>query len=367
MIARARSRRGPAMRTLAKAFALALAATAHALSAAQSPAASDAPAPVVETPSRPPSIALVLPLNSASYGRAADAVKEGFLAAATAAQEKPLVIGHDETDVLAAFEKAKEAGVRVIVGPLVRDDLKALATAVLELPPTVALNQLDEGIALPASMYTLALSVEGDARQLARRARADGAQTIVVIASDTPLQKRFASAFTAEWILTGGGAPSTLPLGRTPDALALMKRNLAKAPPDAVLLALDGADAALVKPYVGTIAAYAGSQVNDRPPREVRRDLDDVRFVDIPWLAESEATAFAGYARPALPNATLDRLYALGIDAFRVAQAFEHGPATRLEFDGATGHISLDASRQFAREGRLLRFHAGEIVAVDGR
>jgi outer membrane PBP1 activator LpoA protein len=152
-----------------------------------------------------------------------------------------------------------------------------------------------------------------------------------------------------------------------PEALVLLRRGLAKTPPDAALLALDGADAALVKPYLGTIAAYAGSQINDRQPREMRRDLDDVVFVDIPWLAEPDATAFAHYTRPQLPNATLDRLYALGIDAFRIAQGFEDGPITRLEFDGATGRIALDASRQFVREGRLLQFRAGEITSVDRR
>ncbi len=286
-----------------------------------------------------------------------------------AAQERPLVIGHGDGDgdVAAAFAKATESGARVIVGPLVRDDLKIVAAMAAQLPPTVALNQLDDGVPLPANMYALALTIDGDARQLARRARADGAQTVAVISSDSPLQVRFASAFNAEWILAGGEAPSMIRFERAPGALALLKRDLGKARPDAALLALDSADAALVKPYLGTITAYASSQINDRQPREVRRDLDDVRFVDIPWLAEPDAAAFASFARPQFPNATLDRLYALGIDAFRVAQAFEDGPATRLDFDGATGHISLDASRQFVREGRMLQFRAGEIVPVAER
>lgn len=375
MIARARLRwyRLATTSWLLPMLAFAVAAGVGGLSAAQSPAASDAPAAADESgasveaaPARTP-IALVLPLESKTYGRAADAVKAGFLAAAAAAQERPLVLGHDDADLAAAFAKAVQSGVRVIVGPLVRDDLRTLAAASIELPPTVALNQPDEGVTLPPSMYTFALTVDSDARALARRARADGAQTVVVIASDASLQKRFASAFNAEWILAGGGAPTLLRFESAPEALTQLKRNLAKAPPDAALLALDGASAALVKPYLGTIAVYAGSQVNDRPPPEMRRDLDDVRFVDLPWLVEPEAAAFAGFARTPLPNATLDRLYALGIDAFRVAQAFEKGPPARLDFDGATGHVSLDASRQFGREGRLVRFRAGEVVPIDAR
>ena len=52
------------------------------------------------------------------------------------------------------------------------------------------------------------------------------------------------------------------------------------------------------------------------------------------------------------------------MDAFRVAQAFADGSPAKLEFDGATGHLSLDETRQFVREGRLMQFRAGRIVPV---
>ena len=144
--------------------------------------------------------------------------------------------------------------------------------------------------------------------------------------------------------------------------LVLLKRKLARARVDAALLAVDGADAVIVKPYVGTIATYAGSTVNDRQPRETLRDLEDVHFVDIPWLANPEASEFARISRPVLASATLDRLYALGVDAFRVAQLLAEGHLDRIEFDGATGHLTLDATRQFVREGRSLQFKGGLIV-----
>ena len=368
------------------AMAIALSLGLPALSAAQSPAASDA-APAASAKSVPsvesvPSAAsarsdevrverspvvLVLPLASAAFGRAAEAVQAGFLAAAEAAKAKPVVIGHSDGDVVAAFAKAKNAGARVIVGPLVRDDMKVLAAAGLELPPTIALNQLDEGATLPENVYALSLTIDGEARQLARRAREDGAATVAVIASDTPRQQRFASAFNSEWILAGGGAPVMFRFDPTPEVLRLMRRELVKTPVDAALLAVDAADAALAKPYVGTIPSYTSSQVNERQPPEALRDLDDVRFVDIPWLVDSDAATFADIRRPDYPNTALDRLYALGVDAFRVAQAFADGLPAKLEFDGATGHLSLDATRQFVREGRLMQFRAGRIAPVGER
>jgi hypothetical protein len=366
--ARVRARWRSSAITLALAFGL------PALSAAQSPPASDAPpeagakaVPIVEARAEPDPIVLVLPLSSTAFGRAAEAVQAGFLAAAEAAQAKPKVIGHGDDDVVAAFTKAKASGARVIVGPLVRDDMKALAAAGLDLPPTIALNQLDEGTNLPQNVYALPLTIDGEARQLARRAREDGAATVAVIASDTPRQQRFASAFNAEWILAGGGAPVMFRFDPAPEVLRLMRRELVKTPVDAVLLAVDAADAALAKPYVGAIATYTSSQVNERQPPEALRDLDEVRFVDMPWIVDADAVAFAELKRPDYPNATLDRLHALGVDAFHVAQAFADGPPAKLEFDGATGHLSLDATRQFVREGRLMQFRAGRIVPVGAR
>jgi len=340
------------------------------------PAAADTPgstAPAetkaAATPAPKPAwLALVLPLRSATYGRAADAVKEGFSAAAAAAGLRFEVIAHGDGDVREALDAAKAAGARVIVGPLVRDDVKAIAGVGRDVPWIIALNQLDDGNALPPRVYTLALAIDGEARQLARRARGGGAQSIVVVGADNALQKRFADAFVGEWILAGGGPPVTLRFDRAPEMLAVLRREFARAAPDAVLLAVDAQDAALVKPYLGTVPAYASSQVYDRQTPGDLLELDNVLFVEIPWLADPGAAAFSRIARREYPSAAFDRLYALGVDAFRVAQAFADGtPPEKLEFDGATGHLTLDPSRQFVREATVLQFRAGQIVPAGSR
>jgi hypothetical protein len=326
------------------------------------------PATEAGTSAEPPGVALVLPLDSPVYGRAAEAVRAGFAAAAAPTDIRYLVIAHGDGDVRAAFDRARAAGARVVVGPLVRDDLKAIATAGgSDLPPTIALNQLDEGGTLPPRVYTLALAIESEGTQLARLANADGARSIAIVGSDAPLQKRFAAAFTGEWILQGGGPPVVFRFDRAPEMLALLRRELHKAAPDAVLLALDGEDAALVKPYLGPVSAFTSSQVNDRQAPESLRDLDQVRFVEIPWLADPTGPASASVRRPDYGNATLERLYALGIDGFRVAQAFADGPPETLELDGATGHLVLDRSRHFLREGVVLQFREGAVVAAGRR
>ena len=325
------------------------------------------PPPAVPKPAGPP-IALVLPLSSPDYARAAEAVRDGFLAAAAAAgaKDRVRVYPHANDDVLAAFDAAKADGARVVVGPLVRDDLKAVAGADRELPVTIALNQLDDGNPLPPRVYTFALAIESDAHTIVRKMRDENVRNVAVIGGDTPLMKRFANAFVGEWILAGGNQPQIHPLVATQDGLRALRRDLAKTPLDAIVIAVDGPDAALVKTFAPRVTAWASGQVNQRQEASALRDLEDVRFVDVSWIVAPETAAFARLPRPEFASAALDRLYALGLDAYRVAEAFVEAPPDRLAFDGATGRVELSDARQIAREGRLATFRAGAIVPLDG-
>lgn len=340
---------------------------------ATGPARADEPAPLPPAeplrPARPPGppIALVLPLESPDYARAAEAVRDGFLAAAAAAgaTDRVRVIPHGANGVLAAFEEAQWDGARVVVGPLVRDDLRALATSENPLPVTIALNQLDDTAALPPRVYTFALAIESDARTIARRMRDERSENVAVIVGDTPLMRRFAQAFVAEWILAGGNPPLSYPLVATQDGLRAMRRDLGRTTIDAIVMAVDGPDAALVKTYAPRVTTWASAQVYQRPDASAMRDLDDVRYVDVSWLVAPDSASFAKLPRPEFASPALDRLYALGLDAFRVAQAFVTAPPDRLSFDGATGRVELSDARQIAREGRLATFRSGAIVPLD--
>jgi len=324
------------------------------------------PSPRVAPPGTGPLIALVLPLETPAYARAADAVRAGFLAATEGAglANQCVVIGHREDGVIAAFDAARERGVRVIIGPLVRDDLKTLAIAAGDWPNTIALNQLDDGSPLPPNTWSLALTVESDARVLARRAYRDGVKAIDIVEGESPLMHRLSGAFTSEWTSAGGAPPANYAIDPSLDSLTTLRKSLVKALPDAVVLALDGERAAQVKPYVGSIPAYASGLTFERAPTLGARDLDDVRIVDIPWILTPDAPELVRLPRRDFTSAALMRLYALGLDAFRVAQAFVDAPPSRLEFDGAIGHLTLDG-RQFVREGRLGIYRDGQLVPLD--
>jgi len=78
------------------------------------------------------------------------------------------------------------------------------------------------------------------------------------------------------------------------------------------------------------------------------------------------APEFAKYTRRDFGSASLERLYALGLDAFRIAEVMLDGPPEQFVLDGATGHVTLAEGRQFVREGRLAVYRSGTLVPIDG-
>lgn len=319
-------------------------------------------------PSTPPSgIALILPLENKAFARAAEAVRAGFIAAATSAGEQDtcIVIGHGEDGVLPAFEDARARNVKVIVGPLLRDDVKAVAQLALDLPFTVALNQLDEGAPVPPNFYTFSLGVESDARLIAKRLHGEAVPQVAIVSTETPLMKRFAGAFATDWVQMGGPVPDVYHFDATPETLTALRRGLGRKNAPAVLLAMDSANATLAKPYLGTAAAYASGLVFERVDQAGTRDLDDLVVVEIPWIVTPDADQFANLPRQEFGSAALTRLYAFGLDAFRVAQAFRDGMPERFALDGATGQVTLVEGHQFAREGRFAVFRAGQLTPLD--
>jgi uncharacterized protein len=327
------------------------------------PPVAPAPSPTIVTQPTSDTICLVLPLESPLYGPAAAAVKAGFLAAANAAgsASRTRIIAHGDDDVLPAFAAASESGAALVVGPLTRDDLKIVLALALARPRMLALNQQEDGSALPDEVYALSLSVESDAELLARQAYADGARTVATVASDAPLQRRFKAAFSAAWARTGGSTTRDYRFDARPEALSVLRRELVARPPDATLLAVNAGDAPLAKSFLPPGPVYASSQIADGLPAPMLRDLEGVRYVEIPWLADPDSVFFARLPHTSLGDPVLDRLYALGLDAFAIADLLANPiPPDRVELDGATGHLSLTPAHVFVREGRIMVIRAGQ-------
>jgi len=334
------------------------------------PAAPAAPArePIAAGPM--PHVALVLPLSSPILGRVADAVRQGFLAAGGVAGRGALPVRvyaalDDGPAVVELCLKAQAEGAVLVVAGLTRDGATGLARSDCPRQPTLVLNQTQDG-PMPAKMYSISLGAEQEARQAALMAIGDGWRAAIVIASPSPLSRRVAEAFEREWARAAGEARRVVFAGRLEEAPAV-KEMIASLRGDMVFLALDQATTLAVRPYIsGTLPVYTTSLgVDPRAENTVNVDLEGVRYVDMPWFVQPDHPAVMVYPAPGTRmSVEQERLYALGIDAYRLSGLLLQASPGALALDGVTGRIGLDAERHFTRTLVPAAFDAGRAVAL---
>lgn len=319
------------------------------------------PVPGMPGPAGSARIALLLPLQSSSLGHAAAAVRNGFMAAYEKDRSLGISVsvedsGEATADILRAYTGAA-FGHDIVVGPLSRSGTAAIAEQAQIQRPTLALTQTEANVRVPANMLMMGLSVEQEARQVAAWTQAEhpGSQPLVV-ATGTAWQRRAAAAFVDEWERLGN-VSEQLEL-RFSDGfldanmLASLQERLQSRPPAFIFAALSAAQARQLRIASDRgVPLYGTSQLNPvaLPDWSVATpvpEMNGVRLVDLPWQLQADHPAVMSYPRPAaIPgqarNADLERLYALGIDAYRVAREIA---AQRQQFsiDGVTGKLKID-------------------------
>ena len=303
-------------------------------------AGATAPAGVVQ-----PALALLLPLASPDFARPAEAVRLGFMAALKHSGEK-LTVGVFATDassesILAGYEQAVKLGARLVVGPMTRAGVSALAASTLVSVPTLGLNLPEGKTALPPRFYTFGLALEAEVQLVARSAAAENLKSAILVSAKGPLAQRSRAAFAETWERLGGVIAESYEFDAQTD-LSALRKALANAQADLVFLAADTKQARAVRPFLNHhIAVFATSQVNSGGNDSLANgDLNGIRFVEMPWLVQPDHPAVMVYPRPKGITAELDRFYALGIDAFRIAAALIEAPR-KLSLDGVTGRLTL--------------------------
>ena len=313
-----------------------------------------------------PHIALLLPLKSATFGASANAVQQGFLAAANLKKRGLPIRAYGDFDenssVVAVYRQALANGAVAVVGPLTRNGVAALAAEQYIPVPTLALNVVEGQTA--QQLYFFGMSVEAEARRVAQLARQQGLQQAIIIATRAQLSQRMQSAFEDEWQASGGMILREIEFNDDP--AVFMDLNYT---PDAVVFLAANADKARqIRPYLSNkFPVYSTSQIFIGDNTLTNYDLNGIRFVDVPWLLQPDHPAVMTYPRasPPLP-VDLERLYALGIDAYRLIQLLlANRVDTALPMDGVSGNIRLQG-HIFLREPMLAVFQQGRAQLPDG-
>ena len=338
-----------------------------------SPTPGAAPTPIPPgTPSpRRAHIALILPTASPALGRLADAVRQGFVAAADVAGKESLPVVVTATDnegqaLVDACRHAQATGALVIVGGLTRDGANTIAASDCARQVVLALNEPRNDA--PPTVYSLSLSLEHEARQAALAAVNEGLKSAIVVHTPSPLSRRVQEAFEREWARAAGEIRRIVYTG-TPDELATIRERLSATRADMVFLALDEREAREVRPYLhGALPVFATSMsVNPRAEALVNLDLQGVRYGEMPWFAQPDHLAVMAYPQPKSPlPLDEERLYAFGIDAFRVAYALVKSDPAKVVVDGVTGRIALEGGRVFVRTPLPVEIDGGKLLPLRG-
>jgi hypothetical protein len=313
-------------------------------------------------------IALILPLKSAAFGKAAEVVRQGFMAAASQ-QTSSLPVrvypcNDEKAEVLALYQRAVKAGAVTVAGPLTRNGVVALATLPSVAVPTLALNVVDA--TRTDQLYFFGLPVEQEARQVSQVATRGGLLSATIVRTNTALSKRLAQSFSDNWQRSAGIVLSEIVYTGDPAPLRLIPTD----PGNMVFLAAEVDKARLLRPYISNLLpVYATSQVfSGNANNLVNYDLAEVRFIDMPWVLQSDHPAVMVYPRAATPlPQDMERLYALGIDAYRLLLIlYQHDTLNSLPLDGVTGKVSLNG-HLLEREAMPAVLRQGLGVPHDGR
>lgn len=328
----------------------------------------------LDDPAAPEVIAVLIPMT----GELADlgaAIRDGLLAAYLHDEPEHQRLIFFDTGALAvreAYERAVAAGAELIVGPLDKAAVAALAGFAPHLP-VVALNTAAErSVDMPANMVQMALAVEDQAAAVARALRESGALRVALFHNNTAwaararerLQQDRHIRIVVAGALQGVGEvidvaaaalAVTESIARHAELEALTGAQLTFTPRprddvDAVVAFVEQDELLALKPalnfhFAGELPVYAWSQA---PRGGLGGRLDGVYVCDIPWRLHPHA--LRDQAEAAFGVRAASPLFALGVDGYRVANQLARLTTHGESIAGSTGVLTLTDNGRVYRE-----------------
>ncbi|QCR37328.1 penicillin-binding protein activator [Nissabacter sp. SGAir0207] len=379
------------------------------------PAAAPAPAATEAAPAAPADPNAVVspsapPAETAAPVESAPAPAPAPVAAPAASVK---VYDTNGQSLPALLAQAQQDGATLVVGPLLKSNVEQLATAQTPLN-ILALNQPETVTNLPNLCY-FALSPEDEARDAARHIWSQHKQMPLILAPRGTLGDRIAKAFADEWQKQGGqtvlqqgfgssaelkqainggagirltGTPvATAPAQPAPSEQGVTIGGITiPAPPtdaqiagaaapsgnvDAVYIIATQDEMTLIKPMIDMsrgsrsgVALYASSrsyQAGAGP--DYRLEMEGLEFSDIPLLAGSNPQLMQQASAQFKSDYSLVRLYAMGMDAWSLANHFaEMRGIPGFQLAGTTGGLSANSDCVIHRQLPWLQYRRGSLV-----
>ena len=348
------------------------------------------PSETSNRPDEPRTIALLLPQNG-PLAEASRAIRDGFVAAYWSTQLTDEFEAHRQQKILVydtfgntmadVVSRAQADGAQILLGPLSKSNVQSMST--LKTPiPTIALNRVNptlqpkrtEARGPNGRIPQLSLSVEDEAVELAKRISNEGSTRIIVFRDRTSWSNRAYAAFAASISnsveivslttfddlkdvtnAVGRALDIDASLMRHTNVQRLVRREIEFVPRRRsdihAVVGLVGS-----REYASLVAALDFHFGSDIPlfatSAAVRSDVpikkkNGTRFVALPL------TLFSFRLRHDLENAfpvakQNPSFYALGIDAYRLANQFERLMAG-VSIPATTGNLKLSRNNLIQR------------------
>ncbi|MFT5658185.1 MAG: outer membrane PBP1 activator LpoA protein [Gammaproteobacteria bacterium] len=348
----------------------------------------------------PKRIALMLPF-SGRLEKVSNAIQSGFLYAyyqdqTLDAELEIINASTDPAEFNLQYRQAIQNGAELVVGPINKNLVELLQSRESLEVPTLALNYGDESKMADLNLYQFGLRPENEAEQIADNALAAGKHFAITLVPDTDWGRRLHVAFKARFEALGGHVVGNeiYPSKKSDYSLAIKKllnltgSDLRKSmiqqiigqsvefnprrrqDVDMVFVAANSRQARLIKPqlkfhHAQDLPVYATSHISSSVSNaEDDRDLNDILFVDIPWMLDNEDNQDHKNIAALWPDSSkrFSRLFALGIDAYRLIPSLRRlmiHPQESIRLH--TGELSIDSKGRVKRALLMATYENGKI------
>ena len=341
----------------------------------------------------PDTVALILPLSE-EYSKFGEAIRDGFIAAHYQSEEKKRIVVYDSnsSEIIELIEQASRDNADVIVGPLDRQKVTALANYRLPVK-TLALNRA-RGSSGQTNLFQFGLAPEDESEQVARKAFEAGYRRALIIAPETDWGERNHKAFMKTFSELGGKTLESVRFNRQKDYSELVKelfeidssesrasrlsriigkklefKARRRKDADFIFLLASNNQARGIKPtisffYGEDLPVFATSHINRNSENKLDNiDLNGIYFCEIPWNLENQ-----NKVRSEIINtleggsAELAPFFALGADAHKIVQQLEQ--IKQFPNDpvfGSTGLLWMNSKNEIKRTLTWAKFEDASI------
>jgi uncharacterized protein len=343
-------------------------------------------------------IAVILPMQG-ELSNVTTNIKNGILSAYYSDANtaiKPVIRFYDSSNDDMTFnqlyQQAIDDGATNIIGPIDKIVINQLLQQQELDVPILTLNYSEKTFSNTVNLYQFGLSPEDEARQVAELAIKQNKKRAAVYYPDSEWGNRLNQAFSEHFSDLGGQVmtradyvTNTNDYRRSIRALfnldqsAIRHRKVentigkrAQSVPyrrqdiDMIFLAATPRSARSIMPafkfhHASDLPVYSTSHVySGKYDRELDRDLNGLIFCDLPWVLQNDSPLAEVFTRNWPKQENFTRLFALGIDAYRLVYNLDYLKNKDFAFyDGQTGNIQLDDSNRVIRKLIWAKFENG--------